>query len=103
MSPCHKSRETMKDFEERGVSTLSWPAESPDLNPIELVWGNMKADIRKRNIKNLDDLKVAALQYWRTLAPELCTNYIAGMRNKLERVSATKRKEYYRKREGDKF
>ena len=48
-APSHKSAKsafTTRRLEQWGVKTIIWPAESPDLNPIELVWGSMKADIR---------------------------------------------------------
>lgn len=53
------------------------PAEKPDLNPIELVWGAMKTYLRdKCKPKNLEQLKKGIKAYWKTLTPALCTRYI---------------------------
>ncbi|VDO61259.1 unnamed protein product [Haemonchus placei] len=85
-APPHKSRLTTDQFVSWGIDRLQWPAESPDLNPIELVWGNMKSCIRKQGVRNLDDLKVAIAQYWKTLTPEVCARYISGIKKRMERV-----------------
>lgn len=34
----HATKETTKDFLERGIIPLEWPPYSLDLNPIEHVW-----------------------------------------------------------------
>ncbi|WKY15055.1 hypothetical protein Q1695_000511 [Nippostrongylus brasiliensis] len=83
-APCHKSRATLKRLEELGVTCLPWSAGSPDLNPIELVWGNTKAHIREKPIRTLEEIKIAIVQYWKTLL--LCSKYIGGMKKKLERA-----------------
>ncbi|VDM79548.1 unnamed protein product [Strongylus vulgaris] len=92
-APAHKS---LNKFEEWDIETLDWPAESPDLNPIELVRGNMKNFIQlllisihlsmKQRIRNHDDLKVAIVSYWKTITPETCKKYISGVRRKMKGV-----------------
>ncbi|PIO73278.1 hypothetical protein TELCIR_04761 [Teladorsagia circumcincta] len=69
-APAHKSAYTTARLQSWKARLLDWPAESPDLNPIELVWGNMKAFIRKRNIRTVEELRKAVVVYWKTLTPE---------------------------------
>ncbi|CAJ0591375.1 unnamed protein product [Cylicocyclus nassatus] len=85
-APPHKSRFTLEKLKEWDLDTLEWPAESPDSNPIELVWGNMKKFISAKNVRTLDDLKVRIVQYWKGLTPDVCKKYVLGVRKKLVRV-----------------
>ncbi|KAK6021657.1 hypothetical protein OSTOST_12665 [Ostertagia ostertagi] len=85
-APPHKSRFTIDKLTEWGIETVPWPAESPDLNPIELVWGNMKTYVRKQGVRKLDDLKAAILNFWKTLTPDVCSKYVSGIRGKMRRV-----------------
>ena len=41
-APAHASAATMNELRERSITTINWPPFSPDLNPIEHVWGGMK-------------------------------------------------------------
>ena len=61
------------------MNRISWwksPAESPDLNPTEKVWGSMKTYLRdKHKSRYLEELKEGIRAYWKKLTPEVCTRY----------------------------
>ncbi|KAG1576871.1 hypothetical protein G6F46_006587 [Rhizopus delemar] len=69
-----------------------WPAQSPDLNPIEHVWNALERRIeRKRSsIKNLEQLKVALREEWERMDDEFADRLVRSMKRRCEAVIKTK-------------
>ena len=54
-----------------------WPSESPDLNPIEMVWNMLKRRLAKKDLKTKEDLETALEDFWTTdLTVECCNRFI---------------------------
>ena len=60
--PKHTSRIFKNYFEEKGIGTLSWPSQSPHLNPIENLWDELDRKIPQIKRKGFWEYKVALFQ-----------------------------------------
>ena len=80
--PKHTSRSTRAWFEENAINYWPTPPESPDSNPIENLWHQIKEHLR-RVVKpnNKDELVHGIQEFWTNqVTPELCTRYIGHLR-----------------------
>ncbi|KAI5152859.1 hypothetical protein ENBRE01_3070, partial [Enteropsectra breve] len=55
-APCHKSNYTSRFFTENEINVIEWPAQSPDLNPIENVWAYIDQRLEKKVHKSKSQL-----------------------------------------------
>ena len=84
-APCHRSRSTSQWFADSGWDVSSWPAYSPDLNPIENVWFLMKNEVEKKRPKNLTDLENIIRVVWNDLDIEMLKSKIRSMGNRVKK------------------
>lgn len=84
----HVSRDTLNWFASNNVSLLEWPARSPDLNPMENLWGIMVRRIYENNrqFQSIEDLKAAILNAWNQIEINTISNLIASMENRIFHV-----------------
>ena len=72
---------------DKGVQVMpNWPSNSPDLNPIENVWGIMKQQVYRQQYTKLEELKAAVLLAWAALPQSTLRNLMAGMHKRVEKV-----------------
>ena len=79
--PKHTS-EYAKDFmADNRVNWWKTPAESPDLNPIENLWHELKEYIRREaKPKTKEELIAGIEKFWGTVSVQKCKKYINHMR-----------------------
>jgi hypothetical protein len=71
-----------------GIQNLDFPPYSPDLNPIEHVWSDLKRRVESRNPHNIQDLKLKIVDEWNKTSPTLCCKLVSTMRKRCEKVIA---------------
>ena len=53
-----------KEFNTKNkIRYIEWPSYSPDLNPIENLWGLTKEKLSKINIKTKQELKIKSYEF----------------------------------------
>jgi len=63
---------------------------SPDLNPIENIWDELKSAIRVNNPTNVQELEQIAKEEWEKMSAEKCKKLIDGFKKCLDAVIAAK-------------
>lgn len=84
----HTSKETMKWLKKKKITTPKWPPKSPDLSPIENVWGIMvkKVYFGKPRYKNLETLERAIFNAWESIGNETLASLIESMPRRMRKV-----------------
>ena len=75
--PKHTSKLAQQFLKEKQVNWWRTPAESPDLNPIENLWHELKEYMRREvKPKNKEELIRGIKAFWKTVTPSVCAKYI---------------------------
>jgi transposase len=85
-APAHTAKSTRDFFESHNVDVIPWPASSPDLNPIENIWGILKARVDRRKPQNKQELISFALEEWDGIAMDIVRRTIESMPNRIAEV-----------------
>ena len=84
----HRARVVDQFQEVQGVTRMEWPANSPDLNPIEHLWDQLKRAVRRRINQNttLGALYQLLSEEWAALPPQRLSDLIDSMPDRCNQV-----------------
>ncbi|KAK3519950.1 hypothetical protein QTP70_008795, partial [Hemibagrus guttatus] len=88
--PKHTAQATKKWLRKKHFKVLEWPSQSPDLNPIENLWRELKIRVAQRQPQNITALEEICMEEWAKLPATVCKNLVATYRKRLTSVIANK-------------
>ena len=74
-APCHVSKASREHFSKKNIQIMEWPANSPDLNPIEKMFSKLKALLKKAAKRTIGELWNEIGKLLDTFSPTECANY----------------------------
>ena len=88
--PKHTSKAAKEWFTTNNVKVLEWPPQSPDLNPLENLWRQLKLKISGQNPKNRNELWMMLQEAWYSIPVEVCRKLVDSMPSRCTEVLKNK-------------
>jgi transposase len=87
-APGHAHADTLAEMAERGLTVIHWPAYSPDLNPIETLWNDLKNKLKNNYQEKMsyDQLRTAIKECWDSIPDSRVRELIRTMRERCQAV-----------------
>ena len=89
-APAHRAKATKAVHDLNGIPKFIWPAQSPDLNPIENVWNLLKTRMNKQNPRPTteEDVRAAIIREWDDVSVQYIRSLVDSMPIRLAAVRA---------------
>ncbi|KAK3538092.1 hypothetical protein QTP70_029181, partial [Hemibagrus guttatus] len=90
--PKHTSKATTALLKKLRVKVMHWPSMSPDLNPIEHLWGILKWKVEERKVSNIHQLRDAVMEEWKRIPVATCEALVNPMPKRVLQFPPTSQK-----------
>ncbi len=84
--PNHTAKIMKEWLHNNSVTVLEWPSQSPDLNPIEHLWRDLKMAVHQRLPSNLTELERICKEEWQRIPKSRCEKLVASFPKRLMAV-----------------
>ena len=90
--PKHTSRKAQKWFQDHSFEVMEWPAQSPDLNPIEHLWQHLKRKLGEYSIppNGILELWERIEKEWEAIPDSVCRDLVESMPGRIAAVIKAK-------------
>ena len=70
----------------RKLNVMEWPSMSPDLNPIEHLWGVLKRKVERHHVSNIHQLRDVIMEEWKRIPGTTCAALVNSMPRRIKAV-----------------
>lgn len=83
---CHTAKSVKAWFKDQDIELLTWPANSPDLSPIENIWAEIDKKLAKLHVTSMAELEDALHKTWGEIDRQFVLAQIESMPRRIEAV-----------------
>lgn len=78
---CHTARSTVQWLKDRNIEVMAWPPYSPDLNPIENLWGILARRVyaEGKQFQSIQELQCAVIRCWQDISTSVLEALVNSM------------------------
>ena len=86
---CHTSHAVSEYLARKGIAVITdWPSHSPDMNPIEQVWGLLNRRISELQPSSQEELERSAVTAWNAIPQSTIDAFAISFVNKVKRCAS---------------
>ena len=89
-APCHATKSVKTFLSKKDVAVIEWPAQIPDMNPIENVWKLLNERLNEQNPRNVEELWTNFKGEWEKICVDECKTLIHSRSKRWQPVIKSK-------------